>query len=58
MPKLPQSDSNIQEQKQRKRKTGQEKFAVKPTWRKTLNKAELLALLDRLGQKKKDAIWL
>jgi hypothetical protein len=25
-----------------------------PTWGKTLNKAELLALLDRLDQKKKD----
>jgi hypothetical protein len=27
---------------------------VKPTWGKTLNKAELLALLDRLEKKKKD----
>jgi hypothetical protein len=27
---------------------------AKPTWGKTLNKAELLALLDRLEQKKKD----
>jgi hypothetical protein len=27
---------------------------VNPTWGKTLNKKELLALLDRLEQKKKD----
>ena len=27
---------------------------AKPTWGKTLNKKELLALLDRLEQKKKD----
>jgi len=27
---------------------------VKPTWGKTLSKKELLALLDRLDQKRKD----
>jgi hypothetical protein len=54
MPKLPQSDTYIQEQKQRQRKTSQEKSAVNPTWGKTLTKKELLALLNRLDQKRKD----
>jgi hypothetical protein len=55
MPKLPQSDSNIQEQKQRKRETVKKQVEpTKPTWGQTLNKQELLALLDRLDQKRKD----
>jgi Zn-dependent M32 family carboxypeptidase len=54
MPKLPQSDTNIQKSKQGQRKNSQEKSPVNPTWGKTLTKQELLALLDRLDQKRKD----
>jgi len=67
MPKLPQSDSNIQEQKPRKRETVKKNIdpgrpvsrpmasVSKDTgWGKTLTKQELLGLIDRIHAKQEE----
>jgi hypothetical protein len=61
MPKLSQSNSNIQKQKPRQRKNGTEKSAVKKkitepvkqSWGQTLTPSELLSLLNLLEEKRK-----
>lgn len=67
MPKLPQPDTNIQKQKQRKRKTVQENIdpgrpisrpqapeSTNTNWGKTLTKKELLGLVDRIYKKQEE----
>lgn len=67
MPKLPQSNTNIQEPKQRKRETVKKNIdpgrpvsrpmapmAKDTGWGKTLTKKELLGLIDRIYKKQEE----